>query len=243
MTRFHRILPLLILAAAGCTTLRVEHEAIDDSDANPDRGSLVVKALRVLEPEKYSGGYLFSIERGETYAAVYETSASGPTAIRDLVPGRYQIAVSGRHIHPVTTEVEVRKGQRTDVVLWVRGARNATMLEGAAAIAGKGVVTTLLLPVHALLLKPSHGTSDDPCARNDQNPVFNLPKERKTELHPGAVGNYRKKKKGPRASPAALSELRRSYFFSISPRIRSFSAFDFSGSFFLSERRNLSMSS
>lgn len=181
---------LLLLALAGCTTVKVSHRDIDDPERSTVRGSIVVKAVRGTKPEKLAGGYEFSVERRQLFSGYYETSSESPTAVEDLDPGYYQVVISGKHIQPITVDVSVRPGKSTNIVLWVRKARRAAVVEDIASTTGKALVFPIFGVVYVLL---GDGEDDDEDVQAVPLELHPQQGRRESKAQPGSAGQYRKK--------------------------------------------------
>lgn len=160
---------LLTLTLAGCTSVEVSYRTLVDPGESPDKGSMQIKALRQEQPEKYARGYLFTLTRNTSFSKTYESSPSGPIAIDDLDVGHYRLVITGKYINPLTTDLAVQPGQRTDVLLRVRDARRDANLGAAAEVSGKvflyaaaGAVYATIWVANCMLTSWLEG-SDDEC--------------------------------------------------------------------------------
>jgi hypothetical protein len=194
-----KILPLLLalLTLSACTTVELSKRPINDPESNPSRGALIIKALRAEAPEKLASGYVFTVMRDGAMMGAYESSSNDATDVDDLPPGPYQIAISGRHINPISVDANVQAGQKTQVKLWVRNARRAATMEDTAEVTGKVLLYTVLIAVYAVVWVAeacSAADSDDDfeCPRCHQSPCVCRPMDKKAQPPAGPVNNYRK---------------------------------------------------
>src|SRR5262249_16734267 len=107
-----------------------------------------------------------------------------------LPPGRYQVTISGLRIHPITTKVSVRDGQQTQLILWVRNARQAAAIEDAGGITGKALLYTVAAGGDAAVWIAVEGRSSRSASTET---TVNVAKT-KDQPHPGSASTYRKPK-------------------------------------------------
>lgn len=194
MTRNTSAALLLLLALAGCTTVEVELLDPPTPLENPHKGAMLLKCLRDDSPEKLANGYLFTIQRNVNFNGAYESSSAAPTSVTDLDAGIYQVTITGKHINPVTADVQVWPGKLSQVVLWVRNARNASNLEDTAEVTGKVLLYTVLCVVYAVVWVASDWSSsdDDECPRCHHTVCTCAPASKRNP--PASVGPYRNPK-------------------------------------------------
>ncbi len=195
-----KTLPFLLspLILSACTTVEMSKRPMNDPESNPSRGALIIKALRAEAPEKLAGGYVFTIMRDGAMMGAYESSSNDATDVDDLPPGPYQIAITGRHINPISVDTNVQAGQKTQVKLWVRNARRAATMEDTAEVTGKVFLYTVLIAVYAVVwvaeacIDSSIDDENDSCPRCGQSPCVCRPVDKKAQPPPGPVNKYRK---------------------------------------------------